>query len=98
MAPITNHISTQKNDACSPSISIKRHRQPGAVPQCSCQSMASDLQGALSLLTHSSLRCVCLQAGAEAPEEAAGYLAAAKARLGLSRLQSVRVHHCAQVM
>lgn len=40
---------------------------------------------------------ICLQAGAEAPEVAAGYLAAAKARLGLSRLQSVRVHHCAQV-
>jgi hypothetical protein len=37
------------------------------------------------------------QAGAEVPEEAAGYLAAAKAKLGLSRLQSVRVHHCAQV-
>ena len=31
------------------------------------------------------------------PEEAAGHLAAAKARLGLTRLQSVRVHHCAQV-
>lgn len=31
------------------------------------------------------------------PEEAAGYLAAAKAKLGLTRLQSVRVHHCAQV-
>ncbi len=31
------------------------------------------------------------------PEEAEGYLAAAKAKLGLNRLQSVRVHHCAQV-
>jgi hypothetical protein len=39
----------------------------------------------------------CEQAGAEVPEEAAGHLAAAKARLGLTRLQSVRVHHCAQV-
>jgi hypothetical protein len=39
----------------------------------------------------------CAQAGAEVPEEAAVHLAAAKARLGLTRLQSVRVHHCAQV-
>jgi len=29
------------------------------------------------------------------PEAAAPHLAAAKAQLGLSRLQSVRVHHCA---
>ena len=36
-----------------------------------------------------------VQEGAEVPEAAAPHLAAAKRQLGLSRLQSVRVDHCA---
>lgn len=36
-----------------------------------------------------------VQEGAEVPEAAAPHLAAAKQQLGLSRLQSVRVDHCA---